>query len=98
MLKHKIEIYVPNNTPDQYKVMMEVFEKFCKKFGEATINPVLGGWIDNKGKLITDKIGIVYSYSNTFNKAWVKALAIHVREKLEEDAVTAVIDGNAEFY
>lgn len=98
MLKHKVEIYIPNNNPKQEKVMMRVFKAFCKAFGGASINPVLGGWIDGKGQLITDKIGIVYSYTDKIKPAKLKALAISVREEMLEDAITVVIDDQAEFY
>jgi hypothetical protein len=101
MLKHKIEIYIPMNNPEQEDVLRDVFERFCRDFGGATINPVLGGWIDDKRRLVTDKIGIVYSYTAAAmfgEKHWLKKLAVEVRETLKEDAITLVIDGEADFY
>lgn len=100
MLKHKVEIYVPINTPKQEKVMQDVFRFFCEMFGGASVNPVLSGWIDGKGTLVTDKIGIIYSYVPVLTKArrLVKKTAVEVRKKLNEDAVTVVIDGEASFY
>ena len=101
MLKHKIEIYIPMNNLEQEKVRDEVFKRFCKEFGGATINPVLGGWIDDQGALITDKIAIVFSYVSAITPVvnkMVKTLAIEVRESLKEDAITLVIDGKADFY
>ena len=101
MLKYKVELYVPMNTPEQEKVLTDVFERFCIKFGSATVNPVLGGWIDDKGVLVTDKIGIVYSYTDILmfgEKNWLKKVAVEVREKLNEDAVTLIMNGEADFY
>ena len=101
MLKHKVEIYVPMNTPKQQKIQDVVFKMFCEEFGGATVNPVLGGWIDAKGNLVTDKIGIVYSYVSGITPVvskMLKKIAIEVREKLHEDAVTLVIDNVAKFY
>ena len=101
MLKFKVEIYVPMNTPEQNKVLNKVFKTFCKKFGGATVNPVLGGWVDSSNKLVTDKIGIVYSYVPELTsgvKNFVRDTAINVRETLKEDAVTAVMNDRAEFY
>lgn len=101
MLKHKVELYVPANTPKQQKMVDTVFRAFCEEFGGATVNPVLGGWIDGKGKLITDKISIVYAYADCLNqvrKKFLKLLASSVRSTLEEDAILMVIDDKAEFY
>ena len=101
MLKHKIEIYVPMNDLSQINVRDNVFRMFCKEFGGATINPVLGGWMDDKGSLITDRIGIVYSYVSEITPAVKKMLekmAIGIRESLKEDAITMVIDGKVDFY
>ena len=101
MLNHKVEMYVPMNNPEQEAVLKDVFQRFCKEFGGATVNPVLGGWIDDKGKLVTDKIGIVYSYASILmfgEKHMLKKLAVEVRETLKEDAITLVMDGEAEFY
>lgn len=101
MLKHKIEIYVPMNTPEQEKVLYKVFEQFCIEFGGATINPVLGGWIDSNQKVVADKIGIVYSYAETLTRVtrlFLKKLTVRVREDLKEDTIMLVMDGNAEFY
>ena len=101
MLKHKVEIYIPINTSKQEKVRDAVFQMFCEEFGGATVNPVLGGWMDVKGHLVTDKIGIVYSYVPAITpivSKMLKKIAVEVREKLHEDAVTLVIDDAAEFY
>jgi hypothetical protein len=101
MMKYKVELYVPMNNSEQEAVLQDVFKRFCRKFGGATINPVLGGWIDDKQELVTDKIGIVYSYTSILmfgEKNWLKKLAVEIREKLKEDAVTLVMDGEADFY
>ena len=101
MLKHKVEIYIPINTLKQEKVRDSVFQMFCEEFGGATVNPVLGGWIDAKGNIITDKIGIVYSYVSEITPIvgkMLKRIAVEVREKLHQDAITLVIDNAAEFY
>jgi len=60
-----------------------------------------GGRIDGNGGLVTDKIGIVYSYVPLITeevKRTIKGLAVEVRELLHEDAITIVIDNEAEFY
>lgn len=101
MLKNKIEIYVPSNTETQKRVVQNVFKTFCKAFGGATVNPVMGGWIDDKGDLITDKIDIVYAYVPTLTreiKLFAGELAVSVRKELNEDAVTLVINDRAAFY
>lgn len=101
MLKHKVEIYIPMNTPEQEQVLYRVFKQFCIEFGGATINPVLGGWMDSNQKVVADKIGIVYSYVNTLTRVtrlFLKKLAMQIREDLNEDTIMLVMDGNAEFY
>lgn len=101
MLNHKVEIYVPMNNPEQEQMRDAVFQMFCEEFGGATINPVLGGWIGGEGNLVTDKIGIVYSYVSVITPVvskLLKKIAIEVREQLNQDAVTLVIDGKAGFY
>ena len=100
MLKNKVEMYVPMNTLKQEKELERVFKLFCKFFGGATVNPVVGGWIDAKGILIKDKIGIIYAYTNITSalKDAVKELAIVTRNNLNEDCILLVIDGKAEFY
>ena len=101
MLKHRIEMYIPMNTPEQGKVMDEVFYKFCKWFGGATVNPVVGGWVDPKGTLIKDKIGIIHSFvekADLKTEQKLKKLALNVRDQLGKDCILLVLDGNAEFY
>ena len=101
MLNHKVEIYVPMNNPEQEQMRDAVFQMFCEEFGGATINPVLSGWIGGEGNLVTDKIGIVYSYVSVITPVvskLLKKIAIEVREQLNQDAVTLVIDGKAGFY
>lgn len=101
MLKHKIELYVPVNTVGQQKVALNAFKTFCKAFGAATINPVIGGGIDEKGVLVSNKINIVYSYVSILskkNRQFAEEMAVSVRKELKEDAVTLVIDDVADFY
>ena len=101
MLKHRIEIYIPMNTPEQSKVMDEVFYKFCKWFGSAIVNPVVGGWVDPKGQLIKDKIGIIHSYvekADLKTEQKLKKLAVKVRDELGEDCILLDLDGTVEFY
>lgn len=101
MLAHKVEIYIPRNTDEQEMALKNVFIAFCQRFGGGSVNPVLGGWIDMNGALVTDKIGIVYSYTKKLTTAdtkFVKGLAVEARETLREDAITVVIDGVADFY
>lgn len=101
MLKHRVEIYIPMNTSEQSKVMDEVFYEFCKWFGGATVNPVVGGWVDSKGTLVKDKIGIIHSFVEKVDletKQKLKKLALNVRDQLGEDCILLVLDGNAEFY
>lgn len=101
MHNHKIEIYIPRNTNEQELTMTAVFESFCQKFGGATVIPSLSGWIDNKGNLVTNKIGIIYSYVPEVTKEiekFLKGLAVEVRESLKEDAITLIIDNKADFY
>lgn len=102
MLSHKVEIYVPTNKGNtlQTTTMNETFRLFIKTFGGATANPVLGGWFSG-GLLVMDEITIVYSYTDKLTpsvKKLVKDEAIRVRKKLKEEAITAVIDGVADFY
>jgi hypothetical protein len=99
-LRHKVEIYVPINTTLQRAAMNETHRKFILEFGGATVNTVLGGW-QNDGLLIMDEIGIIYSYVNKITpavKKLIKEEAIRVRKKLNEDAITVVIDGVCDFY
>ena len=101
MLKHRVEIYIPMNTPKQIGVMDDVFYRFCKEFGGATVNPVVGGWVDAEGKLIKDKIGIIHSFvekADLKTEQKLKELAIEVRDTLKEDCILLVLDGDAEFY
>ena len=101
MLKHRVEMYVPMNTTEQEKELEEVFKLFCETFGGATVNPVVVGWVDAKGILIKDKIGIIHSFAEKLTpeiKDMLKGLAIVVRNKLNEDCILLVINGEAEFY
>ena len=101
MLKHRVEMYVPMNTTEQERELEKVFKLFCETFGGATVNPVVGGWVDAKGILIKDKIGIIHSFVDEItskNKNFVRDLASEVRNNLNEDCILLVINGAAEFY
>ena len=101
MLKYRVEMYVPMNTPEQEKEFERVFKVFCKVFGGATVNPVVSGWVDSKGILIKDKIGIIHSFGASLTlkmKKSLQDLAITVRDNLNEDCILLVINEEAEFY
>ena len=66
-LNNKVSIYIPSTidvdtTIDNTKYVNEITEHFCKMFGGATAQDVVGSWYsDDLKKVVTENVTIVYS-------------------------------------
>ena len=100
LLKSKVEIYIPVNNDKQIEVARDTMRSFCKEYGGATTIKAMGSWIMKDGFLALDDIAIIYSFVPRITpqiKKFVRLEAMRVREFLEEEAITIVLNGVVEF-
>lgn len=96
-LSEKIAVYVPSTQYDRplpeseyQRYVTQAKTLFSQLFGGATAIEADGSWVSN-GQLITEKITIVYSYSDEFSEDQldaVKQFAKQLLRELEQDAIS----------
>ena len=105
-LNSKVAIYVPSTinvdeTCENKKQVDRVLTKLSLLFGGATATDAIGGWVCQSGKLVTEKIVIVYSYCKEAEliEKIDAVLDICKRIKIEmaQEAVTLEINGQVAF-
>lgn len=104
-LSHVVKIYVPgtihqsepvDNTPYVDKTLT----RFSTMFGGATAINGAGGWVDDSGQLIKEKVTIVYSFTDQLtNKRIDEVVAYAKALKLEmtQSSVSLEVDGKLYF-
>jgi hypothetical protein len=97
-LEHCAAVYVPHNEPGQSATVQRVKVQLCNAFGGATVQRVTGTWINERGQLIDDIIDRVYSFNSATRDAaetLLRAIALDVKQSLQQDTVLIEIDGQA---
>lgn len=104
-LNSKISIYIPStnnvdNYYDNYQIVDNTLSFLSRLFGGATNNAVEGSYLTSKGKLIKEKINIIYSYC-TFNQLEHNQKKIlefceNLKNELSQESI--VLEINQEMY
>jgi len=105
-LSHKISLYVPtrdrNNKPVDKKVINNMLDLTAKTFSEvnggATSTQALGYWKTLEGKLIKEKVTIVFSYCENLEIAIEKAIEIGEKLKIMSNQEAISLEVNNEIY
>ncbi len=70
-------------------------------FGGATASDAIGGWVDKNGKLVTEKVTIIYSYCTTDKlKEYFEAVLLmckEIKESMKQEAITLEVNGQVKF-
>jgi hypothetical protein len=104
-LKHIVKLYVPgtihqsepvDNTPYVDKTLT----KFSTMFGGATAINGTGGWVNDSGQLIKEKVTIVYSFADKLTDQRIDEVVAYAKAlKLEmtQSSVSLEVDGKMFF-
>jgi hypothetical protein len=107
MLKNKISIYIPTTTNAKEKneeageyYKNRALEYLAKRHGGATAIESEGAYIADNGEMITEKIFIVYAFTEFLNeetKQSLERLAEFIKEEMVQECVLIEINGQAKF-
>ena len=112
VMTNRVEIYVPstinlegttkNQTEKEFqKETLKTISLFSSLFGGATYDTATGAWIMQNGKMVTERINIVYSFCRpTVLKQHFQRIlteANRIKADLGQEAVTVVVNGEAMF-
>lgn len=105
MLKTKVSIYVPStyrNTPAPENVTNYYIKNTLKKlsmlYGGATAQVVMGSYYsDELNELITEKITIVYSYCNEYNRDDLVDVCQELKTVFMQESISLEINNTLEF-
>ena len=112
VMTNRVEIYVPSTINCNGKTKQQTEQRhqketfktinlFSSLFGGATYDAAVGAWIMQNGKLVTERVHIVYSFckpitlKQNFNQILQEAKRI--KAELGQEAVTVVVNGQAMF-
>lgn len=56
-----VRVIVPRTNGDDDLLLKEVILPMCKRFGGCTIEPADGHWLDDEGRLISERVSVVWS-------------------------------------
>ncbi|HCC34148.1 MAG TPA: hypothetical protein DEQ02_00325 [Ruminococcaceae bacterium] len=112
VMTSRVEIYLPS-TINREGIVKKQTEKefregtfktislFSSLFGGATYDAAIGAWIMQNGRLVTEKVNIVYSFCRPIDlKQHFKQIlkeAGRIKSELGQEAVTIVVNGQAMF-
>lgn len=102
-LTGRVAIYVPGTAGPVAedsaladRVTADVAGRLSELFGGATISLAAGAWMSQEHGLIREQVQIVYSYCTTEqleqNAGAVRAIAEHVKNTMEQEAVSVEIN------
>ena len=112
VMTNRVEIYVPSTIngggitkkqteKDFQKETLKTIGLFSSLFGGATYDDAVGAWIMQNGKLVTERVNIVYSFCKPIAlKQHFKQIlkeANRIKAELGQEAVTVVVNGQAMF-
>lgn len=96
MLNTFVSIYVPSNVEgariDSRPYVSKIAKKLSELFGGATSSKAQGAWVDGQGKLITETITIVKSFTDSADLArkrpLIYALARELKSELKQELLS----------
>lgn len=87
--REKVVIYLPESVPTD--VRQAVYKRLADEYGGYTLEDTRGGWVDDDGRLITERTTRVESIRNNDDskqaKSVAKSTASWVAKKTDEDCV-----------
>jgi len=93
-LSDRIAVYVPhtiavNRNSDNSEYVQSAIKLLSLLCGGATAQNANGGWIDSNGELVTEKITIVYAYTDSLESVrdTVIKFAGYLKIALEQESV-----------
>lgn len=102
----RIAVYVPSTVDvdkptNNSDMVTHVMRELSALFGGATSTQACGAWIDTQGNTIIEKVTIVYSFCTSEQAAThfekVIALCTHIKNEMNQEAVTLEYNGQVKF-
>lgn len=104
-----VKLYVPstyNVTEELDKETRKVYidyvlEQFSELFGGATAQESIGAWKTSDGKVVTEDITIVFSYTNELNESIldkVISIAKKLKTELKQESISIEIVNNSSLH
>ena len=107
MLNQRVAVYVPvdahQNKPSVYEedvvsALGYTKRAFARTFGGYTAVEADGGWVDEEGELVQERILIVYAFTDLHTAdTVVKDIAEQVKQWLAQDCVSVELGGGLTF-
>lgn len=106
-LNQKVAVYVPSKVGTTKVLAMHrrwvkrVMTRMAGLFGGATYTKGIGSWVDASGRLITETVGIVSSYTDKAGiqkgETSVLNLALEMATAMEQECVAVEMNGGLSF-
>lgn len=107
-LSHVVKVYVPSTVKGDIPITEEAHQKYVDQaltqlsewFGGATAIPGEGAWVDDNGKLIKEKVTIVYAFTDRLDKNAINQVvgyAQKLKDDLAQSAISLEVDGKLYF-
>ena len=102
----KVSIYVPSTNDvdvpvDNSEQVKSVIAELSELFGGATASNALGGWVCENGKLLLERVTVVYSFcsSEKLDEYAERIIGIceRLKKEMSQEAVTLEINGQCKF-
>lgn len=107
-LSNRVALYVPSTTAVDQPLDESTAEQFVSRslrlmselFGGATALPASGGWVASDGKLVTERVTIVYSFTGdltTEDLMKIKFFVESLKAEMRQEAIAVEINGRLIF-
>jgi uncharacterized protein YcgL (UPF0745 family) len=104
----KVTFYIPSRTTEGkyiYATQKDFTEmlagELAVKFGGATVTESMGYWIDDKKRLVREKIMLVYSFvdeDTLGNRAFFQTWADHLKRAMKQQSILYTISNDEQPY
>lgn len=95
-LRNKIAFYVPATYGNLLERSLDIAERFANLFGGSTITDATGLYTLETGEVVTEKVKIVYAYTNNdtldANREAIIDLAIESRDAWQQESIALELD------
>ena len=108
IMQQSLALYVPSRDADGNRIATDTIDAtldrvqllMSRRFGGFTMTDATGGWVNDEGKIIRERIRIIRSWVASISVddlIWIQDLAAAVGRELNQNCVSIETPGGLEF-